>query len=240
MSDRSDDSERKRSFDLLWGAPGRPARGPRPELSLDAIVAAAIEVADREGLGALSMARVAASLGASTMALYRYIPGKAELIDLMIDSALGPAPSPVGGDWRAEVAHWATLSLGLFLKRPWLLEAIMRFAPIGPNWLAWFDAALGALSPSGLSPQEIVSAMLMIDGHVRSSAQVMVGVTSTEAWGRNFGEVLTLALSDPRYARLAGLAQAGGFDPGGEAPFDFGLRRIFEGIEAHVGRKGAA
>lgn len=231
MGDKSDEADRTRSFDLMWGPTARPARGPRPELSRDAIVAAAIQAADREGLGALSMARVAAALDASTMALYRYVPGKHELIDLMIDASMGPAPAPAGGGWQAEVTHWARLSLGLFLQRPWLLEAIMRYAPIGPNWLAWFDAAVGAFAGSGLAPAQVLSAVLLVDGHVRASAQVMVGVTSSPEWGQNFGQVLGVALSDPRYANLAALAQAGGFEPGGEAPFDFGLRHILEGIE---------
>lgn len=237
MGDKADQPDRKRSFDLMWGRPARPTRGPRPELTLDAIVAAAIRVADAENLDALSMARVAAALDAGTMALYRHVPGKRELIDLMIDTALGPPPAPVDGDWRAQVTHWATLSLGLFLKRPWLLGAVMRYAPIGPNWLAWLNAAVGALTGSGLPPEDVLSTILLVDGHVRSAAQVMVGVTSTQEWGQNFGQVMGVALSDPRYAHLAQLGQAGGFEPKGEAPFEFGLRRILDGIEIRVRAK---
>src|SRR5512139_2166546 len=81
-----------RSVELLWRAQERPRPGPKPGLSLDRIVQASIELADAEGLDAISMQRVAGAFGFTTMSLYRYVPGKAELIDLMIDMSLGPPP----------------------------------------------------------------------------------------------------------------------------------------------------
>src|SRR5689334_22149881 len=82
--------ERARTADLLWGPRERPSRGPKPGLTRDGIVRAAIGVADAEGLAAVSMQRVAAEVGFTTMALYRYVPGKNELVALMVDSAVGP------------------------------------------------------------------------------------------------------------------------------------------------------
>ena len=74
-----------RSVELLWGQPERPNRGPKPGLSVERIVRVAIEIADAEGLPAVSMQRVASEFGFTTMSLYRYVPGKNELIDLMIE-----------------------------------------------------------------------------------------------------------------------------------------------------------
>src|SRR6185369_13421325 len=87
---------------LAWGLKERPGKGPRPGLSLDRIVAAGVKVAAAEGLGAVSMSRVASELGAATMSLYRYVPAKHELLDLMVDAAMGapPEPDPALG-WRA-------------------------------------------------------------------------------------------------------------------------------------------
>src|SRR3984957_4776793 len=82
------------ALDLLWGTRDRPRRGPRPSLSLDRIVAAAISLADEEGLANLSMQRLAERLGCAKMALYRYVPGKSELVALMVDAALGDPPEP--------------------------------------------------------------------------------------------------------------------------------------------------
>src|SRR6266496_4469960 len=97
------------SAELLWGQRERPSRGPKPGLSLDGIVRAAIKIADAEGLDAVSMQRVAAEFGFATMSLYRYVPGKSELIDLMIDTAIGPPPdlSVIPGGWRPKLTVWA-------------------------------------------------------------------------------------------------------------------------------------
>src|ERR1700759_508304 len=79
---------------LLWSAPARPRRGPKPSLSRERIVTAAIALADAEGLGSLSMPPLAATPGRGERALYRYVPGKAELVALMIDEAIGEPPAP--------------------------------------------------------------------------------------------------------------------------------------------------
>src|SRR5215207_6107774 len=92
-----------RTLELLWGARRRPRRGPKPSLSVEQIVSAAVEVADDEGLAALSMQRVAERLGFTTMSLYRYVPGKGELIDLMLDAAFGRPPDP-----EDEAPNWRT------------------------------------------------------------------------------------------------------------------------------------
>src|ERR1700761_2345616 len=83
------------TFELLWGEPPRPRRGPKPSLSLERIVAEAIALADADGLANLSMQHLAERLGCAKMALYRYVPGKAELVALMLDPGLGaPPPAP--------------------------------------------------------------------------------------------------------------------------------------------------
>ena len=93
----------KRTMALLWGIGKKPTRGPKPGLSVGRIVGAAIEVADAEGLAALSMRRVADRLGIGTMSLYTYVPGKAELIDVMLDTVLGEVAESgdVEPGWRA-------------------------------------------------------------------------------------------------------------------------------------------
>jgi AcrR family transcriptional regulator len=233
--DSEDDGAR--SFDLLWGGRERPSRGPKPELSLDAVVQGAMRVADAQGLEALSMARVAAALGVTTMALYRYVPAKTQLVDLMIDSALGAPPAPEGRDWRSEISLWAGASLARLHARPWLLESVMRRAPIGPNWLAWLNAALRALSESGLAESEMMAAVMLIDGHVRATAQLSLGPAATQRWPWDFRRALDMTRSDPRYAALARVADAGGFSAPAEDPFEFGLQRLLDGIEAHVRKR---
>src|SRR3954447_11763378 len=93
------------SYETAWGLRERPARGPKRGLSLERIVAAAIAVADAEGLDAVSMSRVAAELGASAMSLYRYVEAKDELLALMFDTEMGPPPLLPDG-WRPALRHW--------------------------------------------------------------------------------------------------------------------------------------
>ena len=81
------------SVAAAWGVRGRPHKGPKPGLSLERIVAAAVQVADAEGLAAVSMSRVAAELGTAPMSLYRYVTAKDELLALMQDAAYGPWPT---------------------------------------------------------------------------------------------------------------------------------------------------
>ena len=116
--------EQAGTVELLWGPRPQPTRGPKPALSIDRIAQAAIAVADAEGLAAVSMQRVAAELGVTKMALYRYVPGKADLIALMVDAAGDPPPvldSEADG-WRAQLGHWARRLLAVFQRHPlfWL------------------------------------------------------------------------------------------------------------------------
>ncbi len=225
------------SLALLWGARARPARGPKPVLTLDAVVRAAIEVADADGIGALTMTRVAERLDVTTMAIYRYVPRKEELVDLMNDHALGSPPTAGGGTWRVEIARWARAGLSRFQRRPWLLQTATRRVPIGPNWLGWLDAGLRALEHSGLPPHEMIGAVMLVDGHVRATAALSSGAAATERWGRDFGQVLASVLGDPRYPALTQVATAKGFSRApstAASPFEFGLERILDGLEARA------
>src|SRR4051794_26350466 len=108
-----------RTLDLLWNTGRRPSRGPKPGLTLDRVVEAAVEVADRDGLGALSMRRIAAELGTGTMSLYRYVPGKAELLDLMLDRVQRPSEDPADfgdGGWRPALEALAHATLALYRR----------------------------------------------------------------------------------------------------------------------------
>src|SRR5438105_13318066 len=109
------------SVELLWGPGKRPSRGPKPGLSLERIVLAAIAIADAEGLSAVSMQRVAAECGFTTMSLYRYVPSKNELLDLMIDTAVGQPPKlhEIPGGWRPKLAEWAWQTWSGFHQHPW-------------------------------------------------------------------------------------------------------------------------
>src|SRR5690349_12515463 len=138
--------------DFFWAPRPRPTRGPKPALTLDQIADAAIAIADAEGLAAVSMQRVAADLGYTKMSLYRYLPGKTELVAAMLERALGRPPE-LGKPWRDALTDWATALLAEYEGHAWALEASTGRRPIGPHEIAWMESALRTLPP-GLTGAE--------------------------------------------------------------------------------------
>ena len=154
----SDDDPIPPGIELAWGRRQRPTRGPKPGLTLDRIVAAGVKVAMTEGIGALSMTRVATELGVGTMSLYRYVAAKDELLTLMVDSALGtPPPAPPDEDWRAGLTRWAVGIRATYQRHPWALRIPISAPPMAPNNVAWLESALRALSETPLSEQQKLS-----------------------------------------------------------------------------------
>jgi AcrR family transcriptional regulator len=231
----------KRSLELLWGTQERPSRGPKPSLRLDQIVTAAIKVADAEGLAALSMRRVAAELGVGTMSLYRYVPGKGELLDLMLEAVSAPsepAASAADQGWRAVLETFARELRQLYLTHPWLLQVNWSRPLLGPNSLAGVEVLLHGLRGTALSDQEKIAAITVIDAFVAGAARSHVnaltvadetGVSDEEFWATQV-PVLERAMASGRYPILAELAEDS-FSGGWEQTFEFGLRRLLDGIE---------
>ncbi|MCF3131034.1 TetR/AcrR family transcriptional regulator [Streptomyces olivochromogenes] len=225
------------SLALLWGEQEQPTRGPKPKLSPQGIAAAAVELADAEGLDAVSMGKVAAEFGVSAMALYRYVPGKAELIELMIESTLAEVPdlSAAEGDWRAGTRQWASRCLDLYRAHPWVLAATaMRRQVMGPHQLGWLDAAHAALAPTGLPAAQRHQVFVLVVGLVRSLAQQLVDFDADEdrEWSRLTSELLERHAD--RFPALTRAISEGAFGPAGIDPLDFGLDRILDGVEALI------
>jgi AcrR family transcriptional regulator len=226
--------------ELLWNERAPATRGPKPALTREGIVAAAIAIADAEGLAAVSMPRIAEQFEVTTMALYRHVPGKAELVALMVDAGLAPPPhsgASTAKTWRKHTEAWAEALLGLFRRHPWALEATGRMRVMGPNELSWLESGLAALAGSGLEGADRVDAFLAVNGQVRSWAQFAVempdarGVSQAE-WS---GAVETLLESHgERYPELARAMRAGAFAPGKGG---FGLARVLDGIAAYARRR---
>jgi AcrR family transcriptional regulator len=224
---------------LLWGARPQPTRGPKPALSLERIAQAAVQVADADGLAAVSMQRVATELGVTKMALYRYVPGKAELIALMVDTAAGQPPllDRGAGGWRAQLGHWARRLLALLQRHPWLLDATIGPRIVGPNELGWLEEAVATLDGTGLNGGERMDAAVVILGHVRTIAQQ----SRTPAghphrpW-EQLGTVIAelLASHDDRYPALTVALASAPRHALPDAALDFGLDRIFDGLSVLI------
>ncbi|CAA9570911.1 MAG: Transcriptional regulator, AcrR family [uncultured Thermomicrobiales bacterium] len=242
-----------RTMALLWGTQQPPTRGPKPGLSVERIVRAAIEVADAEGLATLSMRRLAEHLGVGTMSLYTYLPGKAELVDVMVDTVHRepePVPVPAAGDpaeWRPRLEAIARADWARFHRHPWLLQvAATTRPPLGPHLIAKYDRDLRAVEGIGLDDLEMDSVVSLVAGHVEGAARRSLdalqaprqtGQTDQQWWEAN--APLLEKVFDPsrfptaaRVGPAAGIAYQAAYDP--EHAFVFGLERILDGIAALV------
>jgi AcrR family transcriptional regulator len=158
-------------LDLLWGRRERGRTGPKPALSVDAIVEAAIRVADAEGLAAVSMKRVAGELGFTTMSLYRYVDSKDELLAMMWNASATGLPRITGDSWRERLENWALVQYRAVLRRSWILEMPLARPPAGPASLAWVEQAVAALADTGLSEAEKMSVVGLISVYALSESR---------------------------------------------------------------------
>lgn len=174
--------ELPRAIALAWGVAAAPQRGPKRELSIERIVEAAMEIADESGLGAVSMAAVAARFDVTPMALYRYVPAKEDLLFLMWEFGLGlPPERTADADWRSALWVWARAQDVTFVEHPWMLDLPITGAPITPNAVAWSEAGASALDGTPLTGAQKLSVMLSLSGLVRWRAALQRSTTDVPA-----------------------------------------------------------
>ncbi|MGW2839935.1 TetR/AcrR family transcriptional regulator [Streptomyces sp. NPDC001493] len=223
---------------LLWGPHPQPARGPRPKLDLERIARAAIEIADPDGLAEVSMQRVAAQLGVTKMALYRYVPGKAELVALMVDAAIGPYPATEteAGGWREQLEEWAHRLIAVFQQHPWALEAAVGPRVLGPGELSWMERAVSALDGTGLSGAERMDTAVLLVSHARGITQQSRAAGNTGNPEAQLGAVLAdvMRTHGERFPALAGALASAARDEGQDQAWEFGLQRIMDGVAALI------
>jgi AcrR family transcriptional regulator len=239
----------RRSLELLWGVPDRPKRGPKPKLTAERIVRTAIAVADADGLDALSMRRIADELGVAPMPIYTYVPGKAELIDVMLDRAfaeLTPADGVPGG-WRAKLEHIARDNWDLYHRHPWLLHVAAVRPPMGPALFDKYEFELRAVDGIGLTDLEMDSVVALVTGFAESSARVSVnaaeaerrsGMTDAQWWEALVPLLERIDTGGKDYPLSSRVGEVAGREHnaavGPAHAFEFGLARILDGIQALV------
>jgi AcrR family transcriptional regulator len=249
-----------RSLALLWGVQPQRSRGPRPGLDVARVVRAAVELADEEGLAALSMRRVAERLGVGTMSLYTYVPGKPELLDLMLDTVLGERALPEVGDadWRAALEALAREDWAHYHRHPWVLEISGTRALLGPHELDGFEAAVRVVCGLGLTGREMVAVVTVVGQYVRGAAEAATDAAQAErrtgvsedAWWNAREPILDQVFDPARYPTLVAIEAEGAFAAERGAPdytlsravadFEFGLARLLDGIATLVRARGTA
>ncbi|MBD5786546.1 TetR/AcrR family transcriptional regulator C-terminal domain-containing protein [Cellulosimicrobium terreum] len=234
---------------LAWGVAERPERAPKRELSIERIVEAAIDIADADGLGAVSMAKVAQRLGFTTMSLYRYVTSKDDLLLLMQEAALDveypPAHEPP--DWRAELREWAQFTMAVFASHPWFLDIPITGAPLTPNNLRGADRGLRALRSTPLDEEEMMSVILLVSGYARNAARLQTDLARAggdrideAVLGGGHDDVLLGLVDEVRFPYLRPLVESGSY--AGEGQIDdtaWGLERVLDGMAVYVDARAA-
>jgi AcrR family transcriptional regulator len=229
------------SIELAWGLRDPGTRGPKRGLTLERIVQAGIKVAMTDGIGSLSMARVAAELGVATMSLYRYVAAKDDLLILMSDTALGGPPEiPVDTkDWRAGLTTWAVAVRSAYRRHPWALRVPISGPPLAPNNVAYLEAALRSMAATGLSEQQKLSSVLLLSGFVRNEATLTADLMAASGGADvmpGYGAMVA-RLADPvQFPALHQAVASGALDDDDDIDieFDFGLERILDGIDVLI------
>ncbi|MFC9790224.1 TetR/AcrR family transcriptional regulator [Rhodococcus sp. NPDC127528] len=238
-----------RTLALLWG---EHSTSGRTGLGVDAIVAAAIELADAEGLEAVSMRRLADRLGVGAMSLYTHVPGKAVLVDLMQDATLADLytdtdePARAGGGWRGGVEFVVDRNWDLYRRHPWLLHIVGARPVLGPNTSRKYEAELRPLDGIGLTDVEMDAVLSLVLSHVTGTARLLVSVEQTARdsgltdaqWWAATAPILERLLDPAAYPVSDRVGSAAGREhQAASSPqhaLRFGLDRILDGVDALV------
>ncbi len=224
------------TIELLWGLRRPATRGPKPMLSIDRIAQAAVDIADADGLAAVSMQRVSDQLGVTKMALYRYVAGKAELLAIMIEQAVSDPPDldRVPGGWRPRLQAWAHSMWVAWDRHPWLPGATTGDRAMGPRELGWVECAVGALAGTGLSGREQMDAVVLLSGHIRNTRSP--AIAGTFPWTTERQLRLLHRYGDRFPALTAAVATAAADAPPRDPhkAREFGLERILDGLGMRI------
>ena len=239
-----------RSMELLWGVGDTPGtkRGPRPKLRIADVVQKAIALADRHGLAALSMRRLAEELGVTAMSLYTYVPGKGELLDLMTDAVCAETARPEPGDrtWRERLTQIATENWALYQRHPWLLQVATNRPVLGPNLIAKYDYELSAIDGLGLTDIEMDMTIASLGDFVHGAVRAAVAKTQAEQhtgrtedeWWAAFAPLLEKVYDPERHPTATRVGAAAGEEfqaaTAPERTFEFGLERLLDGVAALI------
>ena len=230
----------------VWSRPRTGGRGPQPSLSVEAIVAAAVALADLDGVDAVSMRRIASELGVGTMSLYRYVETKDDLLDLMTDQVMGEdaAGAVNTGDWRADLRDLAVRYRKLMLRHPWVLPIGASRPPMGPNVMRRSERLFGVLDGLGLGIEEIAGLTSTVVAFVRgvvlaetAEAELFRRTGQTrDDYRRAVGPYLKEVLAAGEHPLLARFVHEAENEPDPDRVFLARLEHVLDGVGVGLGR----
>lgn len=246
MTDETAIPELPLAIALAWGAVPSPQRGPKREFSLDQVLDAAVDLADADGIDAVTMPSVARALGLTAMSLYRYVSSKETLLLLLQERGMGLPPGSIAdaAGWRAGLEAYAEASGAVYRRHPWMLDIAITGIASTPNNLAWMEAGLTVLAGTALSREERVAVVLQVVGHARFRALVERGYAdlADDAGEQLSGIVVSEArllgrlVTEERFPELHATLGSGALVDDSFDNFDFGLARLLDGVADFLSR----
>ena len=233
MLDKPDTSPLPHGLALVWGFPPPARRGPKPAHTVAGIVAAAMALADEEGVAGLSLPRIARRLDLTPTALYRYVSSKDELVLLLFDAGAGTPPDTLPDTWREGAAAWVRALVDRYRAHPWLVDLPVRGAPVTPNLLAWLESLLGVLRATGLPAGDQLSCATLLDGYARSIAALARDLAESDRTPVQSPAVVSFLyplLAERGYPLVADMLMGGDYVDTAGLDIEFGLNRILDGI----------
>lgn len=205
---------------------------PRPALNRDRILQAAVDLADRSGLDALTMRRLGAELGVEAMSLYKHVANKDEILDGMVDLVVGEITMPSTDiDWRDSMRTRARSARTVLTRHSWAIGLLEARSSRGPAALRYLDTMLGVLRSAGFSVADAAHAFWLLDsyvyGHVVQETSMTAGSVDDAATSN--GSNADSPTSHPNLAELEAHAATSEFSFDGE--FEFGLDAILDALE---------
>lgn len=242
--DRTSSADPASTLRLLWrhtlDDAEQPRRGPRRTLSVDAVVEAAIALADEQGLDAVTMRALAQRLRTGAMSLYTYVPGRGELVDLMLDTLYAAVPRRQrdGRPWLQRVRAVADANRDLYRAHPWAARVSTLRPPLGPGQMAKYERELAAFTGSGLDDLAVDDALTWLLTFVRANAADAASAHQAsgddQQWWQTAGPLLAEVLDEAVYplatriGTAAGQSHGSAHDP--DHAYDFGIDRVLEAI----------
>ena len=225
----------------VWFRPAPAPRQPSPTFSRDEITRAAIDLADRGGLEAVSMRRIAARIGSAPTSLYWYVSNKEELYELMVDATIGliPLPEQPSGDWRADLSAIASAARLTLSTHPWFAQ--LGIYPVaGPLTVRFGAVALRSFDGLGLDPATEVNILATVNNYIFGFVQ------REAAWRRLPARAEPAAVPSGTESSGAAVnrAQPRGLSAGhlsartslhGDDSFEWGLACLLDGIAVRIG-----
>jgi len=198
------------------------------------VLAAAVEIADERGIGAVTMREVASRLGVEAMSLYNHVANKDDILDGMVDFVIEQVELPSGVDgWREAMRRRAVSAHQVFARHPWLPMLVDSRETSGPSRMLYLDWVLGTLMKAGFSLEGAARAFSLLDSYLYGFGIQQFNMSAdTDASPEEMAKAILASIPAETYPylhRMASHAMESGYDA--DADFDFGLELILDGLE---------